>query len=304
MIHLEKIGKTYGSQQALRDVSLSIPPRTCYGLLGPNGAGKSTLMKILAGIVLDYSGAIDVDGQNFGKNLNAIQQRIGYIPQEISLEQTLSARDHLRFFGQIYGLRGSNLQKRVNSILEMVGLAERQKDALTTYSGGMKRRINIGAALLHQPDILIMDEPTVGVDPQSRNYIFDLIRQLKSQGTTILYSSHYMEEIQLLCDELALIDEGQVIESGTISGIRQRHTEPSIYVEARGLKKEQLQSYGAVHSRQSGYVIETGDALSAIQSLSANLQKQGLDVQRLEITQSSLEDIFLELTGSSLRDTA
>lgn len=302
MIEVKKAGKTYGSKRVLEDVHLSIDKGACFGLLGPNGAGKSTLMKILAGIILDFEGDIQIENMSMRRDRDQIQHRIGYVPQEISLEEKLSAADNLRFFGRMHGLKGKELTSRMQEVLEMVGLSNRQHDKISTYSGGMKRRINIGCAMLHRPDILIIDEPTVGVDPHSRNYIFEMIRALKQEGTTILYSSHYMEEIQQLCDSLALIDQGRVVETGTIRDIRFRHAAPSIYVEAAHLKPEHLSSFGNVSKHGDGYVIETERALSAIHELAAWLQTKQIEPERLEITRPSLEDIFLQLTGSKLRD--
>lgn len=302
MICIENVSKHYDKTLALQDVSFTINKGTCFGLLGPNGAGKSTLMKILAGVVLDFDGDMLVDGASIRSERTRIQHKIGYVPQEISLEPKLSALDNLRFFGRMHGLHGKQLKKRIQEVLEIVGLSNRQKDAIATYSGGMKRRINIGAAMLHKPDLFVMDEPTVGVDPQSRNYIFNMIRTMKMEGTTILYSSHYMEEIQLLCDAMALIDQGNVVESGTLREIQSRHSTPSIYVEAQQLQSEHLQQYGTVIPRGDGYTVETNATLPVIQQLSAALLDQSLHVDRLEITNPSLEDIFLQLTGSSLRD--
>lgn len=302
MIDIQNVSKRYNDKLALDKVSLTIKQGTCYGLLGPNGAGKSTLMKILAGIVLDFDGDIQIDGMSIRTDRKRIHHYIGYVPQEISLEPKLSALDNLRFFGRMHGLHGNELQNRIQEVLDMVGLSNRQKDAIKTYSGGMKRRINIGCAILHRPKILIMDEPTVGVDPQSRNYIFNIIRSLQADGTTILYSSHYMEEVQLLCDAMALVDQGRVIESGTLREIRAKHSTPSIYIEADSLAQNTLQPFGSVKPRGNGYVIETEQVLAAIHQLSAALQQDAVDVERLEITSSSLEDIFLQLTGSSLRD--
>ncbi|SEN91633.1 ABC-2 type transport system ATP-binding protein [Amphibacillus marinus] len=301
-IKIEKVSKTFGKKQALEDISLTIPSQSCYGLLGPNGAGKSTLMKIITGVILDYSGDVVVDNQKLNRNLPAIQRKIGYVSQEISLEPTLSAQDNLMFFGRMYGLSGSTLKERVAQVLAQVGLTNRRKDLIHTYSGGMKRRINIGVALLHQPELLIMDEPTVGVDPQSRNYIFELIRSLKASGTTIIYSSHYMEEIQTLCDELALIDEGQVVEAGSLTAIRKRHTKSSVFVKGADLSADNLAQYGLVHEQKGGFTVETETPLQTLQQISSALQTSNLVVEQLEISQSNLEDIFLSLTGSSLRD--
>ncbi|UCZ54656.1 ABC transporter ATP-binding protein [Bacillus shivajii] len=302
MIELLNVNKRYGDRRALENIDLHIDEGICFGLIGPNGAGKSTLMKILSSILEDFEGDVSLFNQPLRKDKTAIQRRIGYVPQDICLEEKLTAIDNLSFFGRIYGLKGKQLKKRMDEVLKKVGLFDRRKDPVTNFSGGMKRRMNISCALLHDPDLIILDEPTVGVDPQSRNHIFDIINDLKSEGKTVLYSSHYMEEVENLCDKIALIDQGQIVESGTVREILVKYATPSIFVQGTGVKKEDLKQFGEVSDVKEGYKIDTNEPLQVIDDIADLLLKKEAQVERLEITKQSLEDIFLSLTGSSLRD--
>lgn len=208
MLTIKEVSKQYKNTKALENISLSIPNGCCFGLVGPNGAGKSTLIKIISNIIQDFEGDIQFNDSIIRKSP---KQYIGYVPQEICLEQSVTAQRNLDFFGKLYGLKGKQLQERTEEVLSFIGLINRSKDKVATFSGGMKRRLNIGCALIHQPKIIIMDEPTVGIDPQSRKYIFDIINRLKKAGCTIIYTSHYMEEVEELCDQVAFIDNGKII---------------------------------------------------------------------------------------------
>jgi ABC-2 type transport system ATP-binding protein len=302
MISVKGVSKSYKKQQALKNVHLTIQPSTCFGLIGPNGAGKSTLMKILCGVLEEYEGEVTIKGMNPKRQAKTMKKELGYVPQDVVLTEELSAIDNLRFFGSVYGLRGKELEARIIEVLTLVGLQERGKDMVKTFSGGMKRRINIGCALLHNPAVIIMDEPTVGVDPQSRNYIFDIILELKKQGKTIVYSSHYMEEIQYLCDDMALIDLGTVIESGNLMEIIQKHSKRGVYIEGTDITSELVQSFGKYFVKGNGYLIESDLPLEMLQRVTVFIKEKGLHVHRLELLQTSLEDIFLLLTGKTLRD--
>jgi ABC-2 type transport system ATP-binding protein len=302
MISVKDVSKSYKKQQALKQVNLTIQQSTCFGLIGPNGAGKSTLMKILCGVLEEYEGEVAVKGMNPKHETRAMKKELGYVPQDIVLTEELSAIDNLRFFGSVYGLRGKELENRIIEVLTLVGLQERGKDMVKTFSGGMKRRINIGCALLHNPSVIIMDEPTVGVDPQSRNYIFDIILELKKQGKTIVYSSHYMEEIQYLCDDLALIDLGTVVESGNLMEIIQKHSKKGVYVEGPMITDELLLPFGTLLEKGNGYLIDCNHPLEMLEQVATYMREHNMHVQRLELSQTSLEDIFLLLTGKKLRD--
>nr|WP_224749670.1 ABC transporter ATP-binding protein [Polycladospora coralii] len=302
VITIENLSKNYGDIHALKDTRLTIPEGVCFGLIGPNGAGKSTMMKILCGIIDQYDGEVKFDEMSVKEDPNWVKKNIGYVPQDIVLYEKFSAIANLSFFGEMYGLRGKALKERVEEILVLVGLEKRGKDAVKTFSGGMKRRINIGCALMHNPKYIIMDEPTVGVDPQSRNYIFEMIHKLKAENKTILYSSHYMEEVENLCEEISLIDNGQVIESGKVTDIIAKHSKPGVYVEAPGIEESMLQQFGGVLKKGEGFLIQSDQVLILVDALASWLKQESYPVLRLEIAHMSLEDIFLLLTGKTLRD--
>ncbi|MGP4060657.1 ABC transporter ATP-binding protein [Halobacillus sp. H74] len=302
MIEVNKVSKRYGSTRALVDISLSIAEGTCFGLVGPNGAGKSTLMKILSGILLEFDGDILVNERSVSKDRMSIKKQLGYVPQEICLEDTLTARDNLIFFGKLYGLSGRHLEKRIEQVLDQIGLLERSKDKVSTFSGGMKRRLNIGCALLHEPGVIIMDEPTVGIDPQSRNSIFTIIKQLKAAGSTIIYSSHYMEEVELLCDHIGLIDKGQLMEFGEMNDLLARYAKPSLFISGDEIQEEMLSPFGNLEKKGTGYVIDSQEPLITLEEVIVMLRENGKEPRRLELYHPRLEDIFFKLTGTQLRD--
>ncbi|OIU71804.1 ABC transporter ATP-binding protein [Rossellomorea aquimaris] len=303
MIEIVNVSKRYGSNTALDDIQFTIEEGSCYGLVGPNGAGKSTLIKILSGVLQDFEGDIMVQEDSVAKNRMKVKKRIGYIPQDICLEETLTAQENLTYFGSLYGLRGRDLKRRTAEVLDQIGLKERGKDKVLTFSGGMKRRLNIGCSLLHKPAIIIMDEPTVGIDPQSRNSIFSIINQLKSEGSTIIYSSHYMEEVEHLCDSIGLIDKGKLIESGTMEALLAKYKKPSLFIAGDQLEIELLSRHGHVEPKGNGFLIESERPLSALQDLIGEFRKNGIEPSRLELYQPKLEDIFFNLTGTQLRDS-
>lgn len=220
-IRIEEITKTYKGSivPAVNDISLEIASGSRYGLLGPNGAGKTTTISILCGLLNYDSGSIYVNGMKLEKKYAIIRRKIGLVPQDIALYDTLTARENLRFIAEMYGLRGKKMKQRIDECLEIVGLAENGHKQIRRYSGGMKRRINLVAGVLHRPEILILDEPTTGVDVQSRTMILDFLRHINENGTTIIYTSHYLEEAEALCNELAIIDNGKVIIKGKTSEI-------------------------------------------------------------------------------------
>lgn len=302
MIEIDHISKNYGSIQALDDVHFHIEEGQCFGLVGPNGAGKSTLMKILAGILLRFDGDILVNGRAVSKDRLHIKQQIGYIPQEICLEETLTAYDNMLLFGQLYKLSGKKLHERMDAVLEQIGLKDRKKDKVSIFSGGMKRRLNIGCALMHEPAVVIMDEPTVGIDPQSRNSIFALVNQLKAAGSTIIYSSHYMEEVEQLCDTIGMIDQGKLIEWGTMNELLDRHGNPSIFAAADGLDADAMKPFGTIEPKGDGFLIDSQSPLEALEQMVSYFREKEMQPRRLELYQPRLEDIFFQLTGTQLRD--
>lgn len=215
MLRVENLYKEFGNVKAVEGISFEVKKGQVFGLLGPNGAGKSTTISIISTLIKPTHGDVLFEGTSILNNPNLIRQKLGVVPQDIALYPTLTGYENLSFWGSIYGLKGSELKKRISDVCDIIGLNGRIKDKVEKYSGGMKRRLNIGAALLHMPELLIMDEPTVGIDPQSRNHILDTVLELNKQGITIIYTSHYMEEVEYLCNELCIMDEGKIIASGT-----------------------------------------------------------------------------------------
>jgi ABC-2 type transport system ATP-binding protein len=304
VLEVNKLTKKYRDSIALQDISFQVKAGSCFGLLGPNGAGKSTTMKIITGIIEADSGTAHVLGMDSRLHADAIRRQVGYIPQEITLYDKISAYQNLVFFGEMYGVRGQVLKQKIQEVLEQVGLTDRAMDPIRTFSGGMKRRINIAASLLHSPKLVILDEPTVGIDPQSRNHIFEMIRTLKAQGVTLVYSTHYMEEVEALCDDIAIIDHGKVVVQGSLQHLLDQYAENAIYIEANELKEapQDLPSSIKVYAKGQGWIIETDQALTTIQAASQMCLDRNLTVTSLEMVRPSLESVFLSLTGTTLRD--
>jgi linearmycin/streptolysin S transport system ATP-binding protein len=222
VLAISDLHKSFGDLAAVSGVSFSVDRGQLVGLLGPNGAGKTTTVSMIAGLVTPDRGAVTIDGVRLSRDTDPVKRRIGLVPQDLALYDELSASANLRLFGSLYGLTGSALQRAIKSSLTLVGLADRAADKVKAYSGGMKRRLNLAAGLLHDPDILLLDEPTVGVDPQSRNAIFDNLEQLKARGKALLYTTHYMEEAERLADRVVVMDHGRVLADDTLDGLRGR----------------------------------------------------------------------------------
>jgi len=219
VLEIRNVRKTFGSLVAVDDVSFTVEPGRLTGLLGPNGAGKTTTVSMIAGLTRPERGSVLVHGQPLSGDTDPLKRKIGLVPQDLALYDELTARDNLRYFGALYGLAGQALATAMQAALTLVGLADRSGDRVKTFSGGMKRRLNLAAGLLHDPDILLLDEPTVGVDPQSRNAIFDNLEELKRRGKALLYTTHYMEEVERLADRIVIIDNGKVVANDTLSGL-------------------------------------------------------------------------------------
>lgn len=306
---VQNLKKSYGSQQVVNGLSFSVCKGEVFGLLGPNGAGKSTTISMLSGLIKPDSGQIKVLGMDITQHSNFVKARIGLVPQDLALYQTISARDNLLFFGRIYGLHGKKLRQRVETILEMVQLSNRANDPVKTFSGGMKRRINLAVGLLHEPEILFLDEPTVGVDVQSRNAIFESIEMLNRMGLTILYTTHYMEEAQRLCCRVAIIDHGQMIALDTpanlvrtIGGglIRAQIDQEKAALAAALL--EQSASVQSVRVQDSQLDIRTCESQKVLTSLFDIAHQHNTRVNALQIFEPNLETVFLSLTGKNLRE--
>jgi len=309
IVEAQGLVKRYGDIEAVRGLSFAIRRGEIFGFLGPNGAGKTTTISMLSCLLEPTGGTAIVAGYDVVRAPQQVKRRIGLVPQELALYPTLSARDNLNFYGRIYGLHGRALRQRVDEVLEMVGLAERAASAVKTFSGGMKRRLNIAAGLLHRPEVLFLDEPTVGVDPQSRNAIFEHVERLNAAGMTILYTTHYMEEAERLCHRVAIIDEGRIIALDTPRKLVTDLGGGIIHLGiadgmAEGLL-EQIRARPEVRAvtRLDGKVkVEATRAQEALVGLLALFNRTDTDVTSLEVLEPNLETVFLHLTGKRLRD--
>lgn len=310
MLELINLSKKYGSSVAVDQVSLKVEDGEILGLLGPNGAGKSTTVAMLSTALSPSGGEIRVAGQSLAEHPQDIKKMMGIVPQDIALYEPLSARDNLEFFGCLYGLSGKTLSRRVDEVLAIIGLTDKQKQDVCQFSGGMKRRVNIGVALMNSPRLLILDEPTVGIDPQSRNHILETVRRLnQEQGVTVIYTSHYMEEVAALCRRVAIMDHGKLVALGTIDELRQSlgvpdtltvEIHPSRQVAATDI--EALPGVQSVSCEPGRVVIlltpKTGNAIGVLDAL----RQSGLMPLGFKYEEANLEHIFLQITGQSLRD--
>ncbi|WP_410768536.1 ATP-binding cassette domain-containing protein [Fontibacillus sp. BL9] len=310
MLEAVELRKVFKGKTAVDNVSLYLDEGESVGLLGPNGAGKSTTISMISSLLTPNSGDVRLNGASIVSKPQLIRRILGVVPQEIALYEALSAYENLKFFGRIYRLKGHELEMKIQEVLEMVGLRDRQKELIKSYSGGMKRRINIATALLHDPKIVIMDEPTVGIDPQSRSHILETVRRLnREKGTTVLYTSHYMEEVEQLCSRVYIMDHGRIIASGTTDELRRiLSSEDTLLLQLDKQSHElanELRSLPAVRQ-----VDETENGLKLIvakqnQFLSTVVQateRHQVQLVNIHVQTPSLEDVFLHLTGRTLRD--
>ena len=332
LVRVRDLRKRYDTLNAVDGVSFEIRRGEIFGLLGPNGAGKTTTISILAGILPATEGRIEIAGMDAGRANIAVKRALGIVPQELAIYPKLTARENLAFFGQLYGLKGTALGQRTREMLQLVGLEDRADSRAETYSGGMKRRLNLAAGLMHNPQLLLLDEPTVGVDPQSRNHIFEGVRALNRQGLTILYTSHYMEEVEALCDRVGILDGGKLVACDTVANLiagqggavidveigngerveevlpvlrrlphtHSAHFEPFAPSEADALYPAPL---AEEISGQRGMLRVRADRPNlALPGLVTALTNAQLPILSLSIKQPNLEDVFLALTGKTLRD--
>jgi len=329
ILEADKITKKYGSVEVVHGISFQVEEGEIFGLLGPNGAGKTTSISMLTGLFPPTSGSAKIGGYDIQKEPLKAKQITGLVPQDLALYPTLSARANLTFFGRVYGLRGKDLKERVNDVLHIVGLADRADETIEKYSGGMKRRINIAAGLVHQPRLLFLDEPTVGVDPQSRNHIFECVQKLNlERGMTIIYTSHYMEEVQLLCNRVAIIDMGNLVALDTIKNLVAMLGGGVIQIGLNKVDDQMLAELSALPAVKTASLAPVmavvPDAASAdggakaspitVVKIEANQSQQVLieviqyfnerdiPVASLETLEPNLESVFLHLTGKKLRE--
>ena len=338
ILEVENLVKKYGDFAAVKGISFSVEEGEVFGLLGPNGAGKTQSISMLTGVIPPTSGTARIGGYDIHEDMDEVKNINGLVPQDLALYPTLSARVNLNFFGRIYGIRGKQLKARVKDVLNIIALTERADQAIEKYSGGMKRRVNIGAGLIHQPRLLFLDEPTVGVDPQSRNQIFESVMQLnREQGMSIIYTSHYMEEVELLCNRVAIIDEGQIIALDTIKNLIAMLGGGVIYVGLHQVDDALLESLSnldgvdhaslapqpvmpaaadqggppsgepgdqppAPETKSEVVKIECEDNQRALISIISFAGEHDLTITSLEILEPNLESVFLHLTGKKLRE--
>ena len=295
MIQIEGLSKSFGGIRAVDDLTLSIPEGQCIGLLGPNGAGKTTTINMIVGTVAPDTGSILI-GEFSAQNVRARRQ-VGIAPQAIALYEELTARENLNFFGGLFGLPRTLKRDRIEWALELSQLASRAHDRVGGFSGGMKRRLNLAAALIHDPQVILLDEPTVGVDPQSRNHIFECIEHLKREKRTIIYTSHYMEEVERLCDEIAIIDQGRLLANDTLDALLQQHAGQSeVVAQLSGDLPESANLEGTVVDGEWRF---TSDAPFQV---IATATQAGVPLASLQVSRPNLEQVFLHLTGRRLRD--
>jgi ABC-2 type transport system ATP-binding protein len=308
-IEIRDLRKSYGEVTALDGIGFAVGQGEVFGLLGPNGAGKTTTIHIIAQVIRPDSGKVILEGQELGRDGRRVKGLIGFVPQELAIYPELSARENLSLFGGLYGLGGGELKSRIGEALEMVGLKEAGKRAAKTFSGGMKRRLNIACGLLHRPKLLLLDEPAVGVDPQSRSFILESIRRFNAElGMTILYTSHYMEEVEQLCSRAAIIDHGRIIADDSIERLIQLHGGGSVVITldspAAGVAGELAgrKGIGSATAEERRLILRAERPQQALPGVLELLNSKGIKVESLEIRRASLETVFLNLTGRSLRD--
>lgn len=308
-IEVKHLKKSFGNLRAVQGVSFTVKKGEILSLLGPNGAGKSTIISMLTGLLTPDEGDASIMGHSITKKPKAAKASLGVVPQDIALYLDLSARENLTFWGKMYGLRGAALAARVDEVLEIIGLTDRQKERICKFSGGMKRRINIGAALLHKPDVVIMDEPTVGIDPQSRRYILDNVRELNHQGMAVLYTTHYMEEAAELSDQIAIMDMGKVIAYGTHAELiklvgEQTRIDLSLQNESATLDAawRSVEGVSRIDAAAGIVTMLVDDSNRVLPHLFEAASQVNVRITSVDIQEPNLETVFLHLTGRALRD--
>jgi ABC-2 type transport system ATP-binding protein len=311
VLKVSHLRKCFGERVAVDDVSFEVGAGETIGLLGPNGAGKTTTLSMMCGLARPDGGAVSFQGQTV-RDANQFKRRVGLVPQDLALYDELSAWANLELFGGLYGLEGKELARRADAALELVGLEDRRSDRVKTFSGGMKRRLNIAAALLHDPELILLDEPTVGIDPQSRNAIFENLEELKRRGKTLIYTTHYMEEAERLCDHVVIIDHGKVIADDTVRGLyRLLPASRGVVLEVDGPPPpEDLMATLALlpgistveYTASGGIQIDTDDFGTPLARALGIIANHGQRIASVRTARASLEDVFISLTGHALRD--
>lgn len=317
LLKVEHLKKSYGEKNVIKDLSFSIRNGEILCLLGPNGAGKSTTMNILCRLLDSDQGKILWRGKDVNMDIREYKAGLGVVPQELALYENLTAEKNVTFFASLYGLKGDQLKSNVTEALEFVGLLQHRKEIVSTFSGGMKRRLNIACSIAHHPQLLIMDEPTVGIDPQSRNHILESIKKMRRKGMTILYTSHYMEEVEEISDRILIMDVGSIIAEGTKESLKEENFPEREFVleieESKEKSKEGCQELCQdafyrvdgvknVECQENTIIISSLKTVENLDQIIAEAQKQRLKIVNLFCRQETLENVFLKLTGKNLRD--
>jgi ABC-2 type transport system ATP-binding protein len=308
-IEVENLRKQYGDVIAVDDVSFRSAPGEIFGLLGPNGAGKSTTIGCISGLLRPGAGRVRVMGHDVVSDGPASRRRLGVVPQELALYEDLSARENLMYWGEAYGLAGARLKERVDAVLSVVGLADRARDPIRKLSGGLKRRANFACGVVHEPAALLLDEPTVGVDPQTRVRLLELVREQASAGAAVIYTTHYMEEAEKLCDRLAVIDRGRIIAAGTLRELRSLLGEKDLVriigrFDCAKVPQAAAAVPGAelVHCAEDAIILAAPEASKRLSDILRALSEAGFEIRETTITQPSLESLFIKITGKEMRE--
>lgn len=305
MIEVNEIRKSFGELEAVAGISFRVEKGEVFGLLGPNGAGKTTTISMISGLLKSDSGSIRVAGMEAGGSNRRVSEVLGIVPQEIALYDELSGRENLHFWGSLYGLSGGRLRKSADRILELIGLSERADDPVRDYSGGMKRRINLGAGLIHDPELILLDEPTLGIDPQARNNILGIIKDEVSGGKTVIYTTHYLEEAESLCDRIAIIDRGVIHAEGTLRELTELAGEEDLVAITGDFSADQaeriLDNVRVDHMEDNlaRFFVSEKDTTGRLLN---RFLKAGHHIENVSIREPSLESVFLRITGYELRD--
>jgi ABC-2 type transport system ATP-binding protein len=309
VIEVEQLRKSYGDLTAVDGLSFAARPGEIFGLLGPNGAGKTTTIGCICGLLTPSAGHVKVMGHDVVREGTQARAKLGVVPQEIALYEDLSAQENLAYWGGAQGMRNPKLRERIQQVLELSGLQDRAKEPVKQFSGGMKRRLNFACGILHFPKVLLLDEPTVGVDPQSRVRLLELVRQEARAGTCVLYTTHYMEEAETLCDRLAIVDHGKIIAAGTLAELRSLLAERDLLrlsgafaPSAASQAMERIESVEILQSDESTLLLAVTGASQKLPAIFAALAGAGAEVRETTLTQPSLESLFIKLTGKELRE--
>jgi ABC-2 type transport system ATP-binding protein len=308
MLTVERLSRSFGAIRAVEAVSFEVRPGEIYGLLGPNGAGKTTTISMISGLLKPDAGEVSVAGVAFWSNPQQAKRIMGVVPQELAIYEELSGRENLEFWGRMAGLSSRDARTRTVELLAALTLTDRAKDAVKTYSGGMKRRINLGCALLHRPKLLLLDEPTVGIDPQARLNILEFIRNLRASGTAILYTTHYLEEAESLCQRIGIIDHGRLLAEGTLAELQERLGGDRLFALEADFRNSSPEVWDSFHQRFR--VIQKSDKQLVVAAIGARdpadclkeLLSLPVQVENVTLKRPSLNDVFLQLTGRELRE--